>query len=247
VSAVTWEDLAEFAKGSKGVVLPVGSLEQHGPHLPLGTDTLIVETVAQRVAEETGWLVAPSVSYGYKPQPGSSGGNGFPGTCSLDGYTLILLVRDVVREFLRHRIKRIMILDGHYENSLFLNEAVDLAIRESGRGDAKVVVARWFDLVSPGFFKELFSDGFEGMAVEHASKVETSLVLAIDEDLVKKNRMRDDAPLRRENYVVLPEQAEFIPQSGVLTHVFPSSKELGQKLLQKIVEECVKILKKEFS
>jgi creatinine amidohydrolase len=247
LSEISWEDFSCLAGGRKGVVLPVGSLEQHGPHLPLGTDTLIVEAVAQRIAEETGWLVAPPLSYGYKPQPGSSGGNSFPGTCSLDGHTLILLVKDVVRELLRHRLQRIMVLDGHYENSLFLNEAVDLAIRESNCKDAKVVVARWFELVPNDFFKELFADDFQGMALEHASKVETSLVLAINEDLVKKDKMRDDAPLRRENYVVLPEQPEFIPRSGVLTGVFPASKDRGQRLFQRIVEECVKILKKEFS
>src|SRR5208282_5208218 len=61
-----------------------------------------------------------------------------------------------VGALLRHRVRRLLILDGHYENSLFLNDGVDLALREIQTNRAKVVIARWYELVPEAFFVKLF-------------------------------------------------------------------------------------------
>jgi len=194
---MSWQDFERSVRQNKVVILPIGALEQHGPHLPLGTDTMVVNEIANRAAKRTKSIRAPSISYGFKPQPGSSGGNWFSGTLSLDGSTLTSLVRDIVRELLRHSVRRLLILDGHYENSLFLNEGVDLALREIETNRAKIVIARWYELVPESFFVKLFGKDFHGMALEHASKVETSLIMAINQSSVQKNRMRNDPPKRK--------------------------------------------------
>lgn len=67
------------------VFLPCGSLEQHGPHLPLGVDAMLSTAVARETAVRVGGIVAPALSYGYKSQPRCGGGQHFPGTTSLDG------------------------------------------------------------------------------------------------------------------------------------------------------------------
>ncbi len=243
---MSWQDFERSVRQNKVVILPVGALEQHGPHLPLGTDTMVVNEIANRAAKRTKSILAPSITYGFKPQPGSSGGNWFSGTLSLDGSTLTSLVRDIVRELLRHRVRRLLILDGHYENSLFLNEGVDLALREIQTNKAKVVIARWYELVPESFFVKLFGKDFHGMALEHASKVETSLVMAINQSSVQQNRMKNDPPKRRENYTVFPENKSFIPKLGSLTTVFPSSTQRGEQVLEYASREVISIIKKEF-
>jgi creatinine amidohydrolase len=244
---MSWTDFQRAVKQNRLVILPVGSLEQHGPHLPLGTDTLTVRALAQRVATKTRGIVAPEISYGFKPQPGSSAGNNFPGTCSLDGTTLTALVRNVVRELIRFKVHQIMILDGHYENGLFVNEGVELALKDAGiPKHAKVVIVRWFDLIPSSFFIRLFGRRFEGMMYEHASKVETSLMMALNEKSVQKTRMKNDRPRLRSSYTVFPESKEFIPRSGVLSSVFPSSAKMGASVLNRAVAEIVKIARKEF-
>ena len=114
------------------VFLPVGALEQHGPHLPLGTDAMLATGIAAGAAAAVGGIVAPALSYGYKSQPKCGGGQHFCGTTSLDAATLIGQVRDTIREFVRHGVERLVLVNGHYENQWFLIEGVDLALRECG-------------------------------------------------------------------------------------------------------------------
>src|SRR5574337_2620 len=136
-------------------------------------------------------LVAPSFTYGYKSQQKSGGGNHLPGTTGLDGATLVCALRDVIKEFTRHGNRRFVIVNGHYENSWFITEAVDLALRElrwDGIADVKVVVLSYWDFVTQETIERLYPDGFPGWAVEHGGVLETSLMLALYPHLVQLDR-----------------------------------------------------------
>lgn len=89
---MTWYEFNE-RKDKDIVILPVGSVEQHGPHLPLYTDTIISEGFAQLLADRINGIVMQSINYGYKSQPASGGGPLFPGTIDLNGATLVAIVR----------------------------------------------------------------------------------------------------------------------------------------------------------
>ena len=93
---MTWPEIRDAARANLPVLLPVGSTEQHGYHLPLCTDVVLPETLARHAAQRLGGLVAPPVTYGYRSRPLSGGGEGFPGTISLSGKTLMALVADVL-------------------------------------------------------------------------------------------------------------------------------------------------------
>ena len=133
MAEMSWMEYRERVVTEGAVVLvPAGALEQHGPHLPLGTDAILATEMSRRVAERVDAVVAPALTYGYKSQPRTGGGNHFCGTTSLDGETLSSTVRDLIREFARHGARRIAFIDGHYENQMFLTEGIDLAIRDAG-------------------------------------------------------------------------------------------------------------------
>jgi creatinine amidohydrolase len=244
---ITWEDFQSFSKGDGILILPVGSTEQHGPHLPLGVDTIIPCEIAKRLAERTDVMVAPAIAWGYKPQPGSSGGTDFPGTCSLDATTLITLVRDLLRELLRHGIRRMILLDGHYENALFLSEAVSLALRDSGAPpNTKIVIVRWFDLVKAEEFDRIFPD-FEGVALEHAANLETAMMLYLRPELVKREKIHGDRAERYPPYLVLPPTEDLIPRTGVLTGIKRVDSLQGEELTNIVVDRLLELIGTEFS
>src|SRR5689334_6533519 len=100
IAEMTWTEYQQrLENGSPVVLLPIGSLEQHGTHSPLGSDEILTRLIAIAVAERVSALVAPSIPYGCRSQPRTGGGWHFPGTTSIEGQTLTLLVRDLLREF----------------------------------------------------------------------------------------------------------------------------------------------------
>jgi len=244
---ITWEDFQAFVKRNGVVVVPVGSTEQHGLHLPLGVDAIIPYEIALKLAEKSDVVVAPQIAWGYKPQPGSSGGQDFPGTCSLDGATLTELVRDFLRDVIRHEVRKVIILDGHYENSMFLNEGVDLALRNCGRPlNVKVVIARWFDLIKPEEYHKIFP-GFEGVALEHAANMETAMMLYFRPKLVKTDKIRGDSAERYPPYTVLPPSKDLIPKTGVLTKIKTVNAQQGEQMAQIAISRLLELIRTEFT
>ena len=101
------------------------------------------------MAQKVGGLVAPALAYGFKSQPKCGGGQHFTGTTSLDAMTLVATVRDTVREFHRHGVRKLVVVNGHYENQWFLIEGIDLAMRELGRTALRVMRLEYWDFFTP--------------------------------------------------------------------------------------------------
>jgi creatinine amidohydrolase len=241
---MTWEEYKEAVK--RFVILPIGSLEQHGPHLPLNVDVVIPTSLAEGVAKEIGALVLPPITYGYKSQPTSGGGPLFPGTTSLDGETLIHLILDILRETYRHGGRRFLLLNGHYENTAFATEAVDLFLREAK--DARVVLLAWWDVVSEKLVQEIWAEaGFPGWDTEHASIAETSLMMYFAPDQVRVDKILNDQSERKPAYAIFPPPADIVPKSGVLYKAKYSSKEKGEKLASELITTIAQITKQELS
>jgi creatinine amidohydrolase len=223
------------------VMLPVGATEQHGPHLPLGTDAILAGEMARRAALETGGVVAPTLTYGYKSQPRTGGGNHFCGTTSLDGATLSGTVRDLVREFARHGARKIAVIDGHYENQMFLTEGIDLAVRDlaaAGQAGVRVLKMRYCETIRPEVLARIFPDGFPGLDLEHAGVLETSMMLYLFPHLVEMDRVPGDPPAAPPPYDLYPTDTSWIPGSGVLSPARASTAEIGRLL----VDECVALV-----
>lgn len=240
---ITWEEYRDEV-GRRTIILPVGSLEQHGPHLPLNVDVVIPTNLARLVAEKIEGLVLAPITYGYKSHPTSGGGQLFPGTTSLDGTTLINLTLDILRETYRHGGRMFLVLNGHYENIAFVNQAVELFIRELK--DALVVTLSWWDQVSDEVIDELFAEaGFPGWDTEHAGITETSLMMHFAPELVREDQIIDDQSERIPTYSIFPPPEDIIPKSGVLYKATYASREKGEKLAKHVVSRIAEIALKE--
>jgi creatinine amidohydrolase len=248
MNQLSWVDYeARLKKDQPPIFLPVGALEQHGPHLPLGTDGLLSAAVAASTAELIGGLVAPTLSYGYKSQPKCGGGQHFCGTTSVDAATLIGSARDAVREFGRHGAKRLVICNGHYENQWFLIEGIDLGLRDLGPGtQLQVMRLEYWDFLSESTLASVFPNGFPGFALEHAAVIETSMMLHYHPNLVRMDLIPDDGPAIFPPYDMYPTRKTWVPLSGVLSSAKGSTAEKGQVMAKELAERMAAAVQHEF-
>ncbi|MDX6535440.1 MAG: creatinine amidohydrolase [Gaiellales bacterium] len=242
---MTWFEVRAAAEAGRPVVLPVGSTEQHGPHLPLNTDCEIAQAIALGAGEDYPLVVAPPVRFGAKSRPLSGGGESFPGTLSLRATTLLAVLEDVVRGLARAGFDKICVMNWHWENATYLWEACDLAAER--HPDVRfLILESALPELSQRDLDEIFSGDFGGWDVEHAALAETSMMLAIRSDLVRMDRVVDDQAPRNPGWEVIPAPADTIPESGVLSRASNSNEAAGRRLLQLSIENVQRALSSEF-
>lgn len=108
IQDMTWEEVAEYLKKSDLVIVPIGSTEAHGPHLPLGTDSFEAIDYAEGIAAKAGVIMTPPIWFGDSPHH-----MGKPGTISLRSQTVIDLLKDVYKSLIHHGFKKIITFNGH--------------------------------------------------------------------------------------------------------------------------------------
>ncbi len=237
IDAVTF---AERLAAGAPVLIPVGATEQHGPHLPLGTDAMLADAMARGAAEHVGGLVMPAFSWGYKSQQRSGGGDHLTGSTSLDAAALIGQTQDVLRSLLRQGARRIVLVNGHFENTQFLYEGIDLALREldaEARDASAVLLLSYWDYVSEETIERVFPDGFGGWDVEHGGMLETSLMLHLHPHLVRMDRAPSHGPAQLRRFDRLPIHPERTPASGCLSSPIGASADSGRLLHEQVVAD----------
>src|SRR6266853_6593170 len=223
------------------LVLPVGAVEQHGPHLPLTVDTEIPVRIASMLVERLQVIVAPAIPYGARSLPQSGGGPSFPGTINIRGSVLTEYLKDVVAGYIATGFRSIVVLNGHYENESFIFEAVELCRQEGKLEGAKIIAVGWWNLVSDAVLEKLFGDRFPGWHAEHASTCETSLMLHLRNDLVGPTRMDNKTPPRPGIYL-FPTDPSKISNRGVLGSSSNSTAEIGHALCEEICSQLVALI-----
>jgi creatinine amidohydrolase len=253
MSDLSWVDYSKrIADHSPVLFLPVGAIEQHGHHLPMDCDLVIPDALSARAAERVGGLVAPAINYGYKSQPRIGGGNHFPGTTSLDGETVIHVARDLIREFARHGVRKLVMMDAHYENTMFLIEGIDLALRDlraHGITDMKIMRVAYFEFTSQATIKKVWPDGFSGWALEHAGVMETSAMLYLDPRRVHMEKLAEHPPASFPPYDIYPATADNVPgvpSSGALMSAKAATREKGELLVEEWVRGIADAVAHEF-
>ena len=180
----TWPEVDEYLRHCKGIILPIGSTEQHGPTGAIGTDALTAKAVAHEVGKRTGVLVTPTQPYGMAEHH-----LGFAGTMSLRPETLLELVHDLLISLAMHGFEKIFIVNGHGGNIATIKAAFFKAYRTISTmefSESKLFqckLANWF--MTPEVFKEahsLYGDK-EG---QHATPSEIALTLYLEPSLLSK-------------------------------------------------------------
>ncbi|MSQ08215.1 MAG: creatininase family protein [Dehalococcoidia bacterium] len=180
---LTWPEVNEAVRLGRIPVLPVGTMEQHGPHLPVKMDAWTANSVAVEAARRSPGrlLVMPPVSYGYTTHVMD-----FPGSITIHHETFIRYVVDIVKSLAYHGFSRIIVLNGHGSNM----PPLDLACRRANiETQAQVALASWWGLTAadPNFAKKWRESEFPG-GCAHACEAETSLALHLDADMVEMEK-----------------------------------------------------------
>ena len=241
-TSLTWKEVEALDRSKTIIVLPVGSIEQHGPHLPLDTDSLTAIYIANRISEtyaDFDLIIAPPFCYTYA-KPSCV----FPGTISMQGETLIKLTRDILYSFIQHGFRKILIINGHMENTDFLIEGISLALE--GENRAKTILCNWWEMISEKEMMAIFGPDWKGWVDEHAALVETSLMLCIAPALVRKERVTDDSRKSKFEFRVLPWDIANYPASGVFSATRGASREKGERLMEHVLKELGNLIENEF-
>lgn len=181
---MTWPTLADaISRGATTVILPLGATEQHGPHLPLGTDTFRAQALAEGLAKDLeNALVAPVLPVGCSDEHG-----GFPGLLSLNHETLANVIVDCAQRMADWGVQRLILLSAHGGNG----QALELAIQwlQERLPELQVYIPEDLTTVSKRLLKTAQEDQVSPEAVGlHAGEGETSEMLHLRPDLVLMNK-----------------------------------------------------------
>lgn len=241
----TWKEVESYLARSTGIVIPIGSTEQHGPNGLIGTDAICPETIARGVAKETDVLIAPTLSVGMAQHH-----LGFPGSITLRPSTLLALIRDVVHSLAVHGFDRFYFLNGHGGNTATVTAAFSEIYAESSLGIAaadrpalRCKLANWWvGSRVKALSQQLFGEA-EG---SHATPAEVSLSYFAYPEAVKtaemnpkiapKGEIRDAADYRRR-----------FPDGRIGSDPSLASIEAGEKLYRAAVADCVEDCRQFFS
>ncbi len=210
------------------IIIPLGATEAHGPHLPLGTDSIQPEWVADRLAQRIGGLVAPPIRYGMH-----SSTRNMPGTIDISFDTLHHLILDILESLVRNGVKRFLLLSGHAGGSHMA------AIKEACRRVAMSYGSRIMLLTDYEIADELESQRSVGARDGHGGVIETSRVMHIRPELVKEQRGRGE--FISHGYMVMPDPERCFPQ-GFAGDASQASADLGKELNEYVVRRLEELI-----
>lgn len=212
-------------------LLPIGATEQHGHHLPLGTDNYLAEEYVRRIAERVDGIVLPTVPFGY-----SWVWKDLPGTVTVGHRTLEAYLTDVIESVERSGFGMLVIVSGHESNVTTMKYvARDFAARSSFP-----VVRLFYPRLAEVFSEHLESDTWHGMI--HACEFETSLLLEARPDLVDMTEAVREYPPFSDEYTYEAEQLGRVGESGVFGDPTLATQAKGKAMFDVFVAEAVRIV-----
>ncbi len=239
---LTWPEVRRAAEEERVCLIPVATLEDHGPHLPIDVDLRLASEICRRAAEAAAddIVLLPAIPHGYSPHHMD-----FPGPITIGWETFTRYLTDVGTSLARHGFRRLLYLNGHGSNQNLVEMAARLVMVEH----PGVVAAACFYLSSPEGLRaiEEVRESAPG-GIAHACELETSMYLAIDPDAVDMDLAVDersypagehawldwsDGPLK-----YLPWWSSF-STTGVQGEPTKATAEKGKVLLDAAVAECV--------
>ena len=215
-------DLRKLIKKKKQVaIIPVGSIEQHGPHLPISTDSDIVTEISLQLSDKINGVLLPTINYGISDEH-------FPFfNLSIKKSTLSRILEDICESLIKNGISRILIINGHYGNLDSLK-----SFERKQKNNRKIKVFSYWKYMEREF--------------DHAGNVETSIMLAISKKVnmrkAKKGFQTDGMSKKEISKINKLAQKSFpkVTGNGVWGDPTKSSATLGRKIIKEVVNNLVK-------
>ncbi len=226
---ITMDEFKKYLKKTKTIVFPFGTIEEHGSHLPLNTDSLIIQESLYRAAEKRKFFLAPITHYGV-----CTSTKDHPGTISISAETLRKLSSDLVIESYKKGIRNFLLISGH-GGSLHmsaLKEAAE-ALVEQLKG-IKMAVFSPYDLL----YRELLAIA-ETPNDAHAGELETSMVLYLSPDLVK-GRAKAEYPQMPKPFIVRDKIKYW--RGGVWGDPEKATADKGERAVRLIAEGIISVI-----
>ncbi len=230
---LTWPAFAERVKTARGVIIPIGSCEQHGYHLPLDTDNLTATYKAREVAKLANCLVTPTFNFG---QVWSA--MNIPGTIALKPETIVQALIEIIVSLERHGAKNVMIISGHDGNKNVIERVARLAMDEYGFRNVWFFKADTPSEVSDG----VLETGPVG-GKSHAAEGETSMILYIKPEAVQMDKATPEYPDIPKAQKYRPVHWDEFLTVGNFGDPTKATAEKGEKLMRGTVEHLAALFK----
>ena len=229
----SWPDFSERLRAGAPLILPIGSFEQHGPHLPLATDSIIVEAIARGVAQRVSALILPTLPFGAPSRPRSGGGGDLFPAPATPLVPLIQTVEALADGAVNAGCQFLVVLSWHMENAAILWDALR---GPAQRGTTTIVLfsAPW-DYLDRELETALFPEGDPAWPADHAGLLETAVMRHLVPDLVGE----PPAPVSfvpRRGYDVLPTPKDAAPATGVVLDARTVSAEVGERCMTAMID-----------
>lgn len=241
---MSWTEVTEAAEENPVVLVPIGAIEQHGPHLPIHEDSIVADWVAHRIADELDVLVAPPLNYGHSPTF-----RGYPGNLSLSAETLRTAIYEIIATLVDSGFRRIVLVNNNGGN---VGPASSAAV--DARRDLGVLIGHVYPWsLGYSLMRDVYDDASK--VYGHGAEPEHSAMLAIFPDQVQSDRvttggMRELNGWQPASYTEahIPGQPitgtvfwDFseVSASGVTGDVHAANPEIGKVWIDRVVGFCV--------
>jgi creatinine amidohydrolase len=251
LAKMTWEEVNDAVLAEKVCLIPAATIEDHGLHLPIDTDVVIAESICQATAEliPDEVVLLPCINIGYSPHHIDG-----PGVLTIRWDTFINYVKDITGSLAYHGFKKFLFVNGHGSNRPVLNMAARLTVVENP--DTIAASLSWWELKDVQNAVKKFR---ESEWTGHACELETSVYLAVDEDMVYMDKaikdinpymskhfwsdLVNDPPEGYANAVQLNEYWSTVSRTGTWGDATVSTKEKGQIIVSSAANELVEIIR----
>jgi creatinine amidohydrolase len=231
-------DVRAYLEHDDRVILPFGSIENNGPHMPLASDTIAADAVAAEASRRTGVALAPTIPWG-----NSSVNMGFAGTMTLSPSLLERLIEELCRSLALHGFRRFVVISGHYGNVWPVASAAE-TLRDRGLLVGQVDLWRTVEK----HCRDLAQT--RAMPFGHGGELMTSVVLGAEPETVKRDRMAPEAPPESyglKTYRSYPEVMGFaawdeVSESGSVGDPREASEEAGLEAVSRVAAVVVELL-----
>jgi creatinine amidohydrolase len=235
----TWCEVEHYLKTRKDIIIPIGSLEQHGPMGMIGTDSICPEILAEGISDRKNVMIAPTIKFGMSQHHLS-----FPGTVSLRPTTMIALIKDVILSLTSHGFTHLFFLNGHGGNIDSLNAAFSEIYAEHSfskkPSPTHFHLWNWYD---GDRVKALIEKNFKDSEGSHATPSELSLSFYAHPNAVKSADLYHDVSIKDKFRDCFDFKNSF-PDGRMGADSSLASIDIGKELFEKAIEDILEFYEK---